>query len=95
MLFQGSLPSWVREKWSEEDKQEMEREATIEENIRIRKKEKAKRRGETNRRMEPGQPKKKRIKMEEGVQEHEENNKEEGTERQRIEIESPKKIKVS
>ena len=80
------------EKWREEDRQEMEREASTEEKIRIRKKEKAKRRGETNRRMEPGQPKKKKIRMEEGVQE--ENNKEERTERYRIEIESPKKRKV-
>jgi hypothetical protein len=41
------------EKWREEDRKEMEKEATIEEKIRIRKKEKAKRRLETNRRMEP------------------------------------------
>ena len=38
------------EKWREEDKLEMEKEASIEEGIRIRKKEKAKRRGEGNRR---------------------------------------------
>ena len=57
------------EKWMAEDREEIEREATIEEKIRLRKKEKAKRREEMNRRMEPGQPKRKKMRMEEGVQE--------------------------
>ena len=47
----------------------MEKEATIEEKIRIRKKEKAKRRGAANRRMEQGQPSKKKRRVEEGVEE--------------------------
>ena len=41
----------------------MAKEASIEEKIRIRKKEKSKKRGTANRRMEPGQPKKKRGTM--------------------------------
>ena len=40
------------ERWREDDRMELEREASIEEKIRIRKKEKAKRRGTTNIRME-------------------------------------------
>ena len=47
----------------------MEKEATIDEKIRIRKKEKSKKRGEVNIRMEPGQPKKKRMRLGEGVEE--------------------------
>ena len=50
------------QKWREEDKEELEKEASIEEKIRLRKKEKSKRRAEASRRMEPGQPKKKRMK---------------------------------
>jgi hypothetical protein len=42
---------------------ELAKEASIEEKIRIRKKEKSKKRGTANRRMEPGQPKKKRMKL--------------------------------
>ena len=45
------------EKWRAEDKEELLREAIIEEKIRIRKKEKAKKRGAGNRRMKQGQPK--------------------------------------
>ena len=51
------------ERWRTEDREEMQREATIEEKIRIRKKEKAKKRGEANRRMDQGQPKKKRLRL--------------------------------
>ena len=50
----------------------MQREATIEEKIWIRKKEKVKRRGEMNRRMEQGQPKKKKLRLEEGLKTSEE-----------------------
>ena len=50
-------------KWRAEDREEMEKEATIEEKIRIRKKEKAKKRGDMNRRMEPGQPKRKKQRV--------------------------------
>ena len=50
----------------------MQREATIEENIWIRKKEKVKRRGEMNRRMEQGQPEKKKLRLEEGLKTSEE-----------------------
>ena len=46
----------------------MQKEATIEEKIRIRKKEKAKKRGEVNRRMEQVQPKKKRLRLEKGLE---------------------------
>ena len=49
-------------KWRVEDKIEQAKEATIEEKIRIRKKEKAKRRAEKGRRMEKGQPARKRRK---------------------------------
>jgi hypothetical protein len=42
----------------------MEKEATIEEKIRLSKKEKANRRGEGNRRMEQCQPKRKRRRVE-------------------------------
>ena len=41
----------------------MEKEAIIEEKIRIRKKRKAKIRAEMNRRMEQGQPRRKRMKL--------------------------------
>ena len=51
------------EKWRKEDKLEHEKEATLEEKIRIRKKEKSKKRGDTNRRMEKGQPARKRRKV--------------------------------
>ena len=43
--------------------------STTEEKIRLRKKERAKIRGETNRRMEKGQPKRKMMRMEEGIEE--------------------------
>ena len=45
----------------------MEKEATIEEKIRIRKKEKAKKRGTANRRMEHGQPMQKKRRIEAGL----------------------------
>jgi hypothetical protein len=51
------------EKWREEDRLEQAREATIEEKIRLRKKEKAKKRGDANRRMEKGQSARKRRKV--------------------------------
>ena len=63
------------ERWRTEDREEMQREATIEEKIRIRKKEKAKKRGETNRRMEQGQPRKKKLRLEEGLETAEEQKK--------------------
>ena len=53
------------DKWRAEDREEMLREATIEENIRIRKKEKSKKRGEGNRRMDQGQPKRKKLRLDE------------------------------
>ena len=56
------------DKWREEDRREMEKEATIEEKIRIRKKEKAKRRGAANRRMEQGQPTQKKRRVEAGLE---------------------------
>ena len=55
------------EKWREEDREAIMKEATIEEKIRMRKKEKAKKRAELSRRMEQGQPKRKRTKYEEGI----------------------------
>jgi hypothetical protein len=58
------------ERWRAEDRLEMEKEASIEEKIRERKKAKSKARGEQNRRMEPGQPSKKRMRLDrEGRQE--------------------------
>ena len=48
------------EKWRQEDKLELAKEATIEEKIRERKKVKNKARGSQNRRMELGQLKRKR-----------------------------------
>jgi hypothetical protein len=62
------------ERWREEDRMELEKKASIEEKIRIRKKEKAKGRGTANRRMEAGQPNRKRRKLDE-----EETNKEKET----------------
>ena len=61
-------------KWREEDRAEMEREASIEEKIRIRKKQKAKDRAGTSRRMEPGQPakKKRRVEADEGEEDNQE-----------------------
>ena len=47
----------------------MEKEATIDEKIRISKKEKPKKRGKVDIRREPGQPKKKRMRLGEGVEE--------------------------
>ena len=47
--------------WRECDKDEQQKEATIEEKIRIRKKAKAKLRAEATRRMETGQPQKKKL----------------------------------
>ena len=51
------------EKWREGDKEEMMKEASIEENIRMRKKKKAMDRAEKARRREPGQPQRKRRKL--------------------------------
>ena len=53
------------EKWREEDRLEHLREATIEEKIRLRKKERQKKRGEANRRRDKEQPARKKRKMEE------------------------------
>ena len=53
------------ERWREEDKKELEKEATIEEKIRIRKKEKYKERGTIRRRTERGQPAKKKRRIQE------------------------------
>jgi hypothetical protein len=55
------------EKWREVDKEEMLKEATIEEKIRIMKKEeeKANKRGAGNRRREQGQPERKRVEQSE------------------------------
>ena len=53
------------EKWREEDRKEAADEASLEEKIRIRRKEKAKRRIEASRRMETGQPKRKKRRVEE------------------------------
>ena len=55
------------EKWRQEDKLELAKEATIEEKIRERKKVKNKARGSQNRRMELGQPKRKRMRMGEDI----------------------------
>jgi hypothetical protein len=64
------------EKWRESDRMESAKEASIEEEIRNRKKEKAKKRGATNRRMEPGQPSRKKRRMgpenEDRIEGHEE-----------------------
>ena len=49
-----------------EDRMEAELEASIEDKIRIRKKEKSKRRADTNRRMEKGQPSRKKRRVEPG-----------------------------
>ena len=66
--------------WREEDKLEQAKEASIEEKIRIRHKEKAKKRGAASRRMEPGQPRKKRLKLDSQGQDHEEGAGKEGDE---------------
>ena len=83
------------EKWREEDKQEVAKEASIEEKIRQRKKEKAKKRGTANRRMEPGQPKRKRRKVEGGEEDsnHHQEAEEEVRELRTISIRSPPKRK--
>ena len=86
-------------KWREEDRIEMEREASIEEKIRIRKKERSKRRGEINRRTETGQPKRKKKRTEPGEDQHqllEEEGLEEKTmtEGPKITPASPKKRKM-
>jgi hypothetical protein len=54
------------EKWREADRKEAAEEASVEEKIRVRKKEKAKKRMEASRRMEPGQPKRKKQRIESG-----------------------------
>ena len=86
-------------KWREEDRREMEKEASIEEKIRIRKKGRSKRRGETNRRTETGQPKRKKKRTEPGEDQHqvlEEEGLEEmtRTEGPKITPASPKKRKI-
>ena len=73
----------------------MEKEATIEEKIRLRKKEKAKRRGEMNRRMEPGQPKRTKMIMEEGVQEKRKEEEPKRTKNMQEITTTPKKRKVA
>ena len=60
------------ERGRKEEREEMQKEATIEEKIRIRKKEKAKKRAEVNRRMDQGQPKKKRLRLEKDLEPSEE-----------------------
>ena len=58
------------EKWREEDRRETAVEASLEEKIRIRRKEKARKRMEASRRMEAGQPRRKKQRLdEEGEQE--------------------------
>ena len=54
------------ERWREGDREEMRKEASVEEKIRMRKKRKARDRAEKARRREQGQPKK-RMRMEEGM----------------------------
>ena len=51
------------EKWREYDREELEKEATIEEKIRIRKKKRSKERAEKTRRREKGKPKRKRMRV--------------------------------
>ena len=60
------------EKWREEDRLEHQREASLEEKIRIRKKARAKMRAEASRRREKCQPAKKRRKMDRDTQREEE-----------------------
>ena len=60
------------DRWKKEDREEMQKEATVEEKIWIIKKERAKRRGEMNRRMEQGQPKKKKLRLKEALKTSEE-----------------------
>ena len=56
------------EKWRDEDKEEMIRKASIEEKLRIRKKQKAEDRAEKERRRDTNQPKKKKIRLEQCVE---------------------------
>jgi hypothetical protein len=56
------------EKWREVDKEEMRKEASIEEKIRLRKKKMSKERAEQTRRREMGQPKRKKMRLEESDQ---------------------------
>ena len=74
-------------------REEMEKEASIEEKKRLRKKEKSKRRGEGNRRMEQEQPKKKRRRVEGSEMAEAQNDEAETipTPNQTIRIETPKK----
>ena len=82
-------------KWREEDRAEMEREASIEEKIRVMKKQNAKDRAGTSRRMEPGQPAKKKRRVEANGAEGEEDTQETELESTRKEIagKSPEKRK--
>ena len=85
------------EKWREEDKREMEKEATIEEKIRTRKKAKARERATATRRMEKGQPVKKKRRIEGGDQgQPQEGEREtEDTMKKSIQSTTPKKRKVN
>ena len=85
------------EKWRESDRIESAKEASIEEKIRNRKKEKAEKRGETNRRMEPGQPSRKKRRTGPEDEEDRGQDEEERTQQEKgIPITSPpKKRKVN
>jgi hypothetical protein len=78
------------EKWREGDREEMEKEATIEEKIRLRKKKRSRKRAEQTRRRELGQPKKKKMRLD---KECAEEKKEE--ENREIRTTPPKKRKVA
>ena len=84
------------DRWRKEDREEQEKEASLEEKIRIRKKNLAKERGRANRRIDTGQPQRKKLRTEGkeeegGIEERaEEDQKRERT----ILIETPKKRKV-
>ena len=86
------------EKWREEDRAEMAKESSIEEKIRVRKKAKAKERASRSRRMEQGQPakKKRRIHQQEGDEQAQDQGDEEESEKLKeraIPTESPNKRK--
>ena len=55
------------EKWRDGDREEMMKEASIEEKIRLRKKKKSQERAEKDRRRESIQPKRKKMKLEEDI----------------------------
>ena len=82
------------DKWRESDRQEMAKEASIEEKIRNRKKEKAKKRGAASRRMDKGQPSRKKRRIEIGEEDKEEGQEEE-LKRQEGEEETDKYINTN